>query len=51
MISMTHANYIVNHGGATAAQIRELIERCKHGVRERFAVELREEIVYVGFGD
>jgi UDP-N-acetylmuramate dehydrogenase len=49
MVSTTHANFIVNHGGASAAQIRELIERCKSGVREQFGVELREEIVYLGF--
>jgi len=49
MVSTTHANFIVNHGGASAAQIRELIERCKRAVREQFGVELREEIVYIGF--
>jgi UDP-N-acetylmuramate dehydrogenase len=49
MISTTHANFIVNHGGASADQIRELIERCKHDVRTRFGVTLREEIVYLGF--
>ena len=35
-------------GGATAADIRALIERCRSAVRERFGVELREEIVYLG---
>jgi UDP-N-acetylmuramate dehydrogenase len=49
MVSTTHANFIINHGGASAAQIRELIERCKREVRNRFGVELREEIVYLGF--
>jgi UDP-N-acetylmuramate dehydrogenase len=48
-VSDTHANFIVNEGGATAADIRALIERCKAGVLERFGVALREEIVYVGF--
>ena len=47
-VSPTHGNFIVNEGGATAADIRQLIERCKAGVRERFALELREEIVYLG---
>jgi UDP-N-acetylmuramate dehydrogenase len=47
-VSTTHANFIVNHGGASARDIRALIERCKHGVRDRFGVELREEIVYLG---
>ena len=34
-VSPTHGNFIVNDGGATAADIRALIERCKRGVRER----------------
>jgi UDP-N-acetylmuramate dehydrogenase len=47
-VSTTHANFIVNEGGASADDIRKLIERCKQAVRERFGVELREEIVYLG---
>ena len=50
-VSATHANFLVNEGGATAAEIRDLIDRCKRGVAERFAVALREEIVFLGFGD
>jgi UDP-N-acetylmuramate dehydrogenase len=49
MVSTTHANFIVNHGGASAVQIRDLIERCKRAVRDRFGVELREEVVFLGF--
>jgi UDP-N-acetylmuramate dehydrogenase len=48
-VSETHANFIVNEGGATAADIRTLVERCKREVRQRFGVELREEIVLLGF--
>ena len=48
-VSSTHANFIVNEGGATAEQIRALILRCKQEVREQFGVDLREEIVYLGF--
>jgi UDP-N-acetylmuramate dehydrogenase len=48
-VSPTHANFIVNDGGASAADIRALIERCKHEVRTRYGVRLREEIVSVGF--
>jgi UDP-N-acetylmuramate dehydrogenase len=47
-VSATHANFIVNDGSATARDIRRLIARCKQAVRERFGVELREEIVYLG---
>jgi len=49
-VSPTHANFIVNEGGATAREIRALIERCKTEVGARFGVTLREEIVYLGEG-
>ncbi len=48
-VSTTHGNFIVNEGGASAADVRSLVEICKSGVREAFGVELREEIVYAGF--
>jgi len=47
-VSPTHGNFIVNEGLATAADIRQLIEHCRRTVRERFGVELRDEIVYLG---
>jgi UDP-N-acetylmuramate dehydrogenase len=47
-VSLTHGNFIVNEGSASATEIRQLIERCQHGVRDRFGVSLREEIVYLG---
>ena len=49
-VSPTHANFIVNEGGATARDIRALNERCKTEVGARFGVTLREEIVYLGEG-
>ncbi len=47
-VSAAHANFIVNEGQATAADIRGLIDLCRLRVRERFGITLREEIVYVG---
>ena len=47
-VSPVHANFIVNEGGATARDIRALIEVCRRRVREQFGIELREEIVYLG---
>jgi len=47
-VSSTHGNFIVNDGSARAREIRTLIGRCRSTVRERFGVELREEIVYLG---
>lgn len=50
-VSPAHANFIVNEGGATAEDIRRLVARCKVAVADRFGVQLREEIVYLGFAD
>jgi UDP-N-acetylmuramate dehydrogenase len=47
-VSPTHANFIVNDGTATAADIRALIERCRATVKERFGVTLRDEIMCLG---
>jgi UDP-N-acetylmuramate dehydrogenase len=47
-VSLRHANFIVNHGRATAADIRTLVRRCQHAVADRFGVALLEEIVYLG---
>jgi UDP-N-acetylmuramate dehydrogenase len=48
-VSPAHGNFIVNEGSASAAGIRALIEECRDRVRTRFGVELRDEIVYLGF--
>lgn len=47
-VSPTHGNFIINDGAATASDIRRLIDLCRRTVLERFGVELREEIVYLG---
>lgn len=47
-VSLTHGNFIVNDGYATASEIRRLIEQCRAAVRDQFGVELREELVYLG---
>jgi UDP-N-acetylmuramate dehydrogenase len=48
-ISETHANFIVNEGGATAADVRALMEEARTAVANRFGVRLRDEIAYLGF--
>jgi UDP-N-acetylmuramate dehydrogenase len=50
-VSPTHGNFIVNEGAATARDIRQLIAQCRTAVRDRFGVELRDEIVYLGVFD
>ena len=47
-VSPAHGNFIVNNGGATARDIRALIEKCRAEVKARYAVTLRDEIVYLG---
>lgn len=44
-----HANLIYNAGGGTASELCALVEELKARVRERFGVELEEEVQYVGF--
>jgi UDP-N-acetylmuramate dehydrogenase len=47
-VSPVHANFVVNEGGATAADVRALIDECRRAVHQRFGVWLREEIVCLG---
>jgi UDP-N-acetylmuramate dehydrogenase len=47
-VSPVHANFIVNEGGATASDVRALIELCRAEVERQFGVHLRDEIVCVG---
>ena len=47
-ISETHANFVVNDGTATARDVRRLVETARAAVRERFGVELRDEVVFLG---
>jgi UDP-N-acetylmuramate dehydrogenase len=46
--STKHTNFIVNAGGGTAAQVRELIQIGRDTVHERFGVELATEIEEIG---
>lgn len=43
-----HANVLVNKGGATASEIRRLSLELKKKVKERFDVDLIEEVVFLG---
>lgn len=48
MISKKHGNFIVNQGNAKAADVKKLIDLCKKKVKQKFGIELEEEIEYVG---
>ncbi len=47
-VSTIHANFIVNEGKATAAEILALIRLCRDEVRRQFGVELELEIRLLG---
>ncbi|MDO8558230.1 MAG: UDP-N-acetylmuramate dehydrogenase [bacterium] len=51
LFSSHHANFIINHGKASASDILHLIDTAKLRVMERFGIELKEEIRYIGFED
>jgi UDP-N-acetylmuramate dehydrogenase len=42
-----HANLIYNQGRGTAGELRELIADLKQRVRERFGIQLEEEVQYI----
>ena len=48
MVYAKHANIIVNAGRATAREVLELAAEMKRRVREKFEVELEEEVMFLG---
>jgi UDP-N-acetylmuramate dehydrogenase len=48
MVSPKHANFIVNAGGATAADIEALIAKVRQTVKEQHGVELVTEVRIIG---
>jgi UDP-N-acetylmuramate dehydrogenase len=47
-VSEKHANFIVNAGGATAADVRRLADTVRAEVAERFGTELAYEVQFIG---
>lgn len=47
-ISEKHANFIVNTGGAKASDVIALINLAKEKVKEKFNIDLQEEVVRMG---
>jgi len=47
-ISEQHANFIINTGNAKAADVKGLIDLMKTKVKEKFNIELEEEVRYLG---
>lgn len=48
-ISEKHANFIINLEGAKAEHVLQLIDLAKKKVKEKFALQLEEEICFLGF--
>ena len=48
IVSPKHANFIVNSGDATAADIEALIQRVQAMVRERYGIALEREVRIIG---
>lgn len=50
-VSMKHANFIINTGDATAANVLELVHRIQEKVKGEFGVDLEPEVRLWGFGE
>lgn len=48
-ISPKHANFIVNTGGACAADVAALIDQAKQKVKQHYGIELTTEVRFLGF--
>ena len=46
-VSEKHPNYIVNLGNATAENVLRLTQNVKEGIKEKYGVELEEEVQYI----
>lgn len=48
-VSRKHANFIVNTGGATAADVRALIDTVRQRVMDAYGTQLTTEVRFLGF--
>ena len=47
-VSEKHAGFVINKGNATAADVKELVGIIKKNIKEKFDVDIQEEIKYIG---
>ena len=47
MVAREHANWIINTGGATSADIVELMHVGRKRVFEEFGLELQQEVIVI----
>ena len=48
MVSPKHSNFIVNIGNATAADVLAVMSKIKEVIKEKYGVELEQEVIFVG---
>ena len=48
-VSEKHAGFVVNRGGATAADVKALMAQVQRRVLEKYGVELQPEVRFLGF--
>lgn len=48
-VSVKHANYVINHGGATAEETLILMSMIKERIRQAYGIYLEEEVRLMGF--
>jgi UDP-N-acetylmuramate dehydrogenase len=46
-VSSKHANFLINSGNARADDIIRLARKLKSKVKEKFDIDLEEEVVYI----
>jgi UDP-N-acetylmuramate dehydrogenase len=47
-VSLKHANFIINHGAATAADLEQLVLKVQHEVSQVYGIALQPEVRIVG---
>ncbi len=50
-VSEKHCGFVINRDGATAADVRNLLDEVAGRVRDAYGVALEPEVRLVGFGD
>ncbi|MBQ7669478.1 MAG: UDP-N-acetylmuramate dehydrogenase [Clostridia bacterium] len=47
-VSVKHAGFIINKGGATSGDVKELVALIEKTIKEKFGIEIEREIIYIG---
>lgn len=47
-VSVKHAGFIINKGGATSRDVKELISLIERTIKDKFGIDIEREVIYVG---